>query len=123
MEILRQATPPPCGSQSAGSSLIGAGLSLLAAKLVVQPENRRFPFCYSHLEPLVLRVNSFMLLLTCIHALIIGIERIRAGGNAVDTEGVIWFGLLGGAVSLAIWIYERGGASHLTTGKAGGLNL
>ena len=44
-------------------SLIGAGLSLLAAKLVVQPENRRFPFGYSHLEPLVLSVNSFMVLL------------------------------------------------------------
>ena len=75
------------------------------------------------MEPLVLSVNSFMVLLICVYALINGIERIRAGGNAVDAEGVIWFGLLGGAVSLAIWIYERGGASHLTTGKAGGLNL
>ena len=44
-------------------SLIGSGLSLLAARLVVQPENRRFPFGYSHLEPLVLSVNSFMALL------------------------------------------------------------
>lgn len=64
-----------------------------------------------------------MLLLTCIHASIIGIERTRAGGNAVDTEGVIWFGLFGGAVPLAIWIYEHGGSSHLSTGKACGLNL
>ncbi len=88
-------------------SLIGAGLSLLAAKLVVQPENRRFPFGHSHLEPLVLSVNSFMVLLICIYALINGIERIRAGGSAVDAEGVIWFGVLSGAVSLAMWIYER----------------
>jgi len=88
-------------------SLIGAGLSLLAARLVVQPENRRFPFGYSHLEPLVLSVNSFMVLLICIYALINGIERIRSGGNAVDAEGVIWFGLLSGAISFAIWIYER----------------
>ncbi|HVP13064.1 MAG TPA: cation transporter, partial [Phycisphaerae bacterium] len=73
-------------------SLIGTGLSLLAARLVVQPENRRFPFGYSHLEPLVLSVNSFMVLLICIYALINGIERIRAGGNAVEAEGVIWFG-------------------------------
>jgi cation diffusion facilitator family transporter len=88
-------------------SLIGAGLSLLAAKLVVQPENRRFPFGYSHLEPLVLSVNSFMVLLICLYALINGIERIRAGGNTVDTEGVIWFGVLSGAVSLGMWVYER----------------
>jgi len=88
-------------------SLIGAGLSLLAAKLVVKPENRRFPFGYSHVEPLVLSVNSFMVLLICVYALINGIERIRSGGNAVDAEGVIWFGLLSGAISFAIWIYER----------------
>jgi cation diffusion facilitator family transporter len=88
-------------------SLIGAGLSLLAARLVVQPENRRFPFGYSHLEPLVLSVNSFMVLLICIYALINGIERIRAGGNAVGAEGVIWFGLVSGAVSLGIYLYER----------------
>jgi cation diffusion facilitator family transporter len=88
-------------------SLIGAGLSLLAAKLVVKPENRRFPFGYSHVEPLVLSVNSFMVLLICVYALINGIERIRAGGNAVDAEGVIWFSLVRGAVSLAMYTYER----------------
>ena len=88
-------------------SLIGAGLSLLAAKLVVKPENRRFPFGYSHVEPLVLSVNSFMVLLICLYALINGIERIRAGGNAVAAEGVIWFGILSGAVSLAMYTYER----------------
>jgi cation diffusion facilitator family transporter len=88
-------------------SLIGAGLSLLAAKLVVKPENRRFPFGYSHVEPLVLSVNSFMVLLICVYALINGIERIRAGGNEVAAEGVIWFGFLSGAVSLAMYTYER----------------
>jgi cation diffusion facilitator family transporter len=88
-------------------SLIGSGLSLLAARLVVQPENRRFPFGYSHLEPLVLSVNSFMVLLICLYALINGIERIRAGGNAVAAEGVVWFGILSGAVSLAMYIHER----------------
>jgi cation diffusion facilitator family transporter len=94
-------------------SLIGSGLSLLAARLVVQPENRRFPFGYSHLEPLVLSVNSFMVLLICIYALINGIERIRAGGNAVAAEGVIWFGILSGAVSLAMYIHERRAARRI----------
>jgi cation diffusion facilitator family transporter len=88
-------------------SLIGAGLSLLAAKLVVKPENRCFPFGYSHVEPLVLSVNSFMVILICVYALINGVERIRAGGNPVDAEGVIWFGAASGAVSLAVWAYER----------------
>ncbi len=88
-------------------SLIGAGLSLLAAKLVVKPEDRRFPFGYSHVEPLVLSVNGFMVLVICVYALINGIDRIRAGGNEVDPEGVIWFSLVSGAVCLAVWVYER----------------
>lgn len=88
-------------------SLIGAGLSLLAAKLVVKPEDRRFPFGYSHVEPLVLSVNGFMVLVICVYALINGLEGIRAGGNPVDTEGVIWFSLVSGAVCLAVWAYER----------------
>ncbi|MFZ2041048.1 MAG: cation diffusion facilitator family transporter [Desulfobacterales bacterium] len=88
-------------------SLIGAGLSLLAAKLVVKPEDRRFPFGYSHVEPLVLSVNGFMVLVICVYALINGLEGIRAGGNPVDTEGVIWFSLVSGAVCLAVWVYER----------------
>lgn len=88
-------------------SLIGSGLSLLAAKLVVKKENRRFPFGYSHVEPLVLSVNNLLVLLICLYALINGIERIRAGGNTVDAEGVIWFAVVSGTVSLAIWAYER----------------
>jgi cation diffusion facilitator family transporter len=88
-------------------SLIGAGLSLLAAKLVVKPEDRRFPFGYSHVEPLVLSVNGFMVLVICVYALINGLEGIRTGGNPVDPEGVIWFSIVSGAVCLAVWIYER----------------
>ena len=44
-------------------SLISGGLSLLAARLVVKPEDRRFPYGYSHLEPLVHSVNGLMLLI------------------------------------------------------------
>jgi predicted Co/Zn/Cd cation transporter (cation efflux family) len=88
-------------------SLISGWLSLLAARLVVKPENRRFPFGYSHVEPLVLSVNGFMTLVICAYALINGVESIRAGGNAVDPEGVIWFGAVSGALCLAMWAYER----------------
>ncbi|HSO07452.1 MAG TPA: cation transporter [Pelomicrobium sp.] len=88
-------------------SLISGWLSLLAARLVVQPENRRFPFGYSHVEPLVLSVNGLLTLVICVYALINGIETIRGGGNETDPEGVIWFGVVSGAVCLAFWVYER----------------
>lgn len=96
-------------------SLIGLGLSLLAAKLVVKKENRFFPFGYSHVEPLVISVNNLMVLLICLYALINGIERIRAGGNAVDAEGVIWFAVVSSAVSLALWAYERRVAQRISS--------
>lgn len=88
-------------------SLISGWLSLLAARLVVKAENRRFPFGYSHVEPLVLSVNGFMTLVICVYALINGVESIRAGGNEVDPEGVIWFGIVSGALCLAMWAHER----------------
>ncbi|NGP53143.1 cation diffusion facilitator family transporter [Thioalkalivibrio sp. XN8] len=87
-------------------SLIGAGLSLLAARLVVRPEDRRFPFGYSHIEPLVLSVNGFMVLVVCIYAFINGIEGIRAGGRAVDPAEVMLFGAVSGAICLGMWLYQ-----------------
>jgi cation diffusion facilitator family transporter len=87
-------------------SLIGGGLSLLAARLVAMPENRRFPYGYSHLEPLVHSVNGLMMLIMCVYAFINGIEGVRAGGNVVDPAGVIWFSVVAVFLSLALGIYE-----------------
>lgn len=87
-------------------SLIGGGLSLLAARLVAKPEDRRFPYGYSHLEPLVHSVNGLMLLIMCVYAFINGIEGIRDGGNAVDAAGVIWFSIVTAVFSAALGVYE-----------------
>jgi cation diffusion facilitator family transporter len=87
-------------------SLIGASLSLLAAKLVARPADRRFPFGYSHVEPLVLSVNGFMVLVICVYAFINGIEGIRAGGREVDPGDVMWFGAVSGVICLAMWAYQ-----------------
>ncbi len=94
-------------------SLVSGWLSLLAARLVVKPENRRFPFGYSHVEPLVLSVNGFMTLVICVYAFINGIETIRAGGNETDAAGVVWFGAVSGALCLGMWAYERRVARQL----------
>jgi predicted Co/Zn/Cd cation transporter (cation efflux family) len=47
-------------------SLISGGLSLLTARRVTQPEDRRFPYGYSRLEPLVHSVNGLMVLMMCV---------------------------------------------------------
>ncbi len=87
-------------------SLIGTGLSLLVARLVAKPEDRRFPYGYSHLEPLVHSVNGLMILVMCVYAFLNGIDGIRAGGNPVDPAGIIWFSVVSGVFSLGLGLHE-----------------
>ncbi len=86
-------------------SLVAGGLSLLAAKLIVKPADKRFPYGYSHVEPLVQSVNGFLVLVICIYSFINGINGIREGGTAVDAAGVIWFSVVSAVICLGFWIY------------------
>lgn len=86
-------------------SLVTGGLSLLAAKLVVRPEDKRFPYGYSHVEPLVHTVNGFLVLVICVYSFLNGVEGIRHGGYEVDAGGVVWFGIASAAICLGFWAY------------------
>jgi cation diffusion facilitator family transporter len=86
-------------------SLVAGGLSLLAAKLVIRPEDKRFPYGYSHVEPLVHTVNGFLVLVICVYSILMGIEGVRHGGHEVDAEGVVWFGVVSAAICLGYWLY------------------
>ena len=87
-------------------SLISGGMSLLAAKLVMKPEDHRFPYGYAHIEPLVLSANGLMILVVCVYAFVNGIKGIFAGGQEVGASQVIMFGGITGVVNLAISAYE-----------------
>ena len=86
-------------------SLVAGGLSLLAAKLVIRPEDKRFPYGYSHVEPLVHTVNGFLVLVICAYSIFMGIEGVRHGGHKVDAEGVVWFGVVSAAICLGYWLH------------------
>ncbi len=86
-------------------SLVAGGLSLLAAKLVIRPEDKRFPYGYSHVEPLVHTVNGFLVLVICVYSILMGIEGVRHGGHEVDAEGVVWFGVVSAVICLGYWLY------------------
>jgi cation diffusion facilitator family transporter len=88
-------------------SLIGSGLSLAAAKVVTRPADRRFPYGYAHVEPLVHCVNGLMILIVCVYAFINGVEGVRAGGDEVDAGGVIAYSIVSGILCAAMWAYER----------------
>lgn len=87
-------------------SLISGGLSLVAARFVARPEDRRFPFGYAHVEPLVHTVNGAMVLLMCVYSFINGVEGVRSGGHETDVAGVLWFSLVTAAFCLAVGAYE-----------------
>lgn len=87
-------------------SLISGGMSLLAAKLVMKPEDRRFPYGYAHIEPLVLSANGLMILVICIYAFVNGVKGIFAGGQEVSAAGVMVFGAVTGSVNLMMWAFE-----------------
>jgi cation diffusion facilitator family transporter len=88
-------------------SLIGSGLSLAAAKVVTRPADRRFPYGYAHVEPLVHCVNGMMILIVCVYAFINGVEGVRAGGDTVDANGVVAYSIVSGIVCAVMWAYER----------------
>jgi len=87
-------------------SLVGSVLYLTAARLVNRPADRRFQYGYAHVEPLVNGANGLLVLVICIYAFINGIEGLRAGGDAVNPAGVVWFGALSGVICAAVGAYE-----------------
>jgi cation diffusion facilitator family transporter len=87
-------------------SLIGSVLYLTAARLVNRPADRRFQYGYAHVEPLVNGANGLLVLVICVYAFINGVEGLRAGGDAVNPLGVVWFGALSGAICLTVGGYE-----------------
>ncbi|MCV2358343.1 MULTISPECIES: cation diffusion facilitator family transporter [Roseateles] len=103
-------------------SAVSGGLSLLAARLVVRPEDRRFPFGYAHVEPLVHTVNGVFMLLMCLYAALNGIEGMRHGGHETDAEGVILFAVATALFCLAAgaweWVLARRIGSQLMLNDA-----
>ena len=87
-------------------SLVGSVLSLIAAKCVALPADKRFQYGYWHVEPLVHCVNGTTIFLICLYAILNGIEGLREGGHVVDATRVIAFSLVTGIVCGAMWIFE-----------------
>ncbi|MCU0964736.1 MAG: cation diffusion facilitator family transporter [Burkholderiaceae bacterium] len=87
-------------------SAVSGGLSLFAARLVALPEDRRFPFGYAHIEPLVNTVNGVFVLLMCVWGFVSGIEGVRHGGHPTDAEGVIGFALVTAALCAGFGLWQ-----------------
>lgn len=69
--------------------------ALAVSKLVMQEPSERFQYGYWHLEPLVGTVQSALLTLTCVYAVINGAQGLMSGGHRVAYgAGMVWAGMM-----------------------------
>ncbi len=72
-------------------SLVMSGLTLLVSKLVVRPDDDRFQYGYTHLEPLLNVIKAVIISATCIYALTEGVSSLLDGGRVIDLSAAITY--------------------------------
>ncbi|UXI04036.1 cation diffusion facilitator family transporter [Photobacterium sp. TY1-4] len=82
------------------------GLSLYTAYLVSRPDDRQFQFGYAHIEPLINVVNGLLILVTCIFALISGVQTIVNGGHDIVLEHALVYAVLSTVCCFSIYAVE-----------------
>jgi predicted Co/Zn/Cd cation transporter (cation efflux family) len=78
-------------------------ITLVVARLLASEGNHRFQYGYWHLEPLVLALNSSVLVLLCGYAFLNGVQGLMSGGHVLSFDmglayaaivSVICFGMM-----------------------------
>ncbi|MGF1716718.1 cation diffusion facilitator family transporter [Photobacterium chitinilyticum] len=82
------------------------GLSLYTAYLVSKPDDRQFQFGYAHIEPLINVVNGLLILMTCLFALLSGVQTIVNGGHDIVLEHAIVYAVVSTVCCFAIYFTE-----------------
>jgi cation diffusion facilitator family transporter len=72
-------------------SLVMSGLTLWVSKLVVRPDDDRFQYGYTHLEPLLNVIKAVIISATCIYALTEGVSSLLDGGRVIDLSAAITY--------------------------------
>lgn len=79
---------------------------LITAKLIAKESNHRFQFGFWHLEPMVLLIDSFLLLIA-IYAFLNGVFGIIDGGRDIELGLVIIYAAVFTVVEFAYFFYVR----------------
>lgn len=72
-------------------SLVMSGLTLWVSKLVVRPDDERFQYGYTHLEPLLNVIKAVIISVTCLYALTEGVSSLLDGGRVIDLSAAITY--------------------------------
>ncbi len=75
-------------------SLVMSLLTLWVSKLVVRPDDERFQFGYTHLEPLLNVIKALIISATCIYALTEAVSTLLSGGRQVALKAAVTYAAL-----------------------------
>jgi len=82
-------------------------VTLVVARLLASEGNHRFQYGYWHLEPLVLALNSSVLVLLCGYAFLNAVQGLMTGGHALRFDmGVVYAATIG-AICFSMVVYLR----------------
>lgn len=91
-----------------GMSIILTTLSLLAARILSQPDDETFQFGRGAFEPMVVALKSVVMISVCLYGIVSSTLSILAGGATENNSGGgILYGLVSISACLFSWVYLR----------------
>lgn len=72
-------------------SLVMSSVTLWVSKLVIRPDDQRFQYGYTHLEPLLNVIKSMIIGATCLYAFTEGLASFLDGGRDVELSAAITY--------------------------------
>ncbi|MDM7862121.1 cation diffusion facilitator family transporter [Alteromonas sp. ASW11-36] len=82
-------------------------LTLKVANLVQRPDDDRFHFGYTAIEPTLNMFKSLIIIATCLYAVISSINSMLAGGHAADYDTGMFYGVIATLGCFATSLYMR----------------
>lgn len=89
---------------------VDAGMTMVAwfaARLIARGDDRRFQYGYWHLEPLLMLLNSTVLLFACLYALLDGVGAVLAGGRTVSLQIGVFYAAAVAMLSFSAYGWVR----------------
>jgi predicted Co/Zn/Cd cation transporter (cation efflux family) len=91
-----------------GISIILTMLSILATRVINQPDDDTFQFGRSAFEPLVVAFRSIVIVAICSYGIVTALLTIQSGGRLdTDSAGGIYYGLVSMVACLFSWYYLK----------------
>ncbi|MGH1373130.1 MAG: cation diffusion facilitator family transporter [Cellvibrionaceae bacterium] len=72
-------------------SFVMSGVTLWVSKLVIRPDDQRFQYGYTHLEPLLNVIKAMIISATCLYAFAEAVASFLDGGRQVELSAAITY--------------------------------